>query len=56
MRFPKSATDLAISLRSCQSNRELRNEVDNFMLNFVGKLRSLLRAKFTFLGVDGLVM
>ena len=32
--------NLAISLRSCQLNRELENEVVNFMSNFVGKLRS----------------
>ena len=39
--------NLAISLCSCQSNRELENKVVNFTLNFVGKLTSSLREKFT---------
>ena len=40
--------NLAISFRSCQSNRELRNEVVNFTPKFVGKLHvtSSLREKF----------
>ena len=37
-RFPKFATNLAISFRSCQSNRELANEVVKFTPNFVEKL------------------
>ena len=41
LKFPKFATNLAILLRSCQSNSELGNEVVNFMSNFIGKLRSL---------------
>ena len=44
--FPKFATNLAISLRTCQSNCELGNEVVNFTPNFVGKLTSSLREKF----------
>ena len=43
LKFPKFATNLAISLRSCQSNCELGNEVVNFTTNFVGKLRSSSR-------------
>ena len=54
--IPKFATKLAISLRSCQSNRELQNEVVNFSPNFVGKLRSSSRAKFAPFGVVGLVI
>ena len=48
LKFPKFATNLAISssFRSCQSNRELGNEVVNFTPNFVGKLTSSLREKF----------
>ena len=34
------------NLRSCQSNRELWNEVVNFTLNFMWKLRSLLWQRF----------
>ena len=37
-RFPKFATNLAISFRSCQSNRELGNEVVKFTPNFFEKL------------------
>ena len=44
--FPKFATNLAISLRTCQSNCELGNEVVNFMPNFIGKLTSSLQEKF----------
>ena len=44
--FPKFATNLAISLRSYQSNRKLGNEVVNFTPNFVEKLGSSLREKF----------
>ena len=54
--FPKFATNLAISLRSCQSNHELRNEVVNFTPNFVGKLRSSSLAKFASFDVVGLVI
>ena len=43
--------NLAISLRSCQSNCELGNEVVNFTTNFVGKLRGLSREKFAPFGV-----
>ena len=39
-RFPKFATNLGISFRSCQSNCELRNEVVNFTCSEVGKLIS----------------
>ena len=49
LKFPKFTTNLAILLRSCQSNSELGNEVVNFMSSFVGKLRSSL------FGVVGLV-
>ena len=42
LNFPKFTTNLAVSLCSCQSNGELKNEVANFMPNFVGKLQSLL--------------
>ena len=45
LKFPKIATNLAISLRNCQSNCELRNKVVNFTSNFVGKLRNSSRAK-----------
>ena len=55
LKFPKFAANLAFSLRNCQSNCELRNKVVNFTLNFVGKLRSLLWAKFALSGVVGLV-
>ena len=41
---------------SCQSNRELRNEVVNFTPNFVGKLRSSSLAKFASFGVVRLVI
>ena len=54
-KFPKFATNLAISLHSCQSNRELRNEVVNFTPDFIGKLRSLSQVKFTSFSVVGLV-
>ena len=50
LKFLKFATNLAISLHSCQSNSELGNEVVNFMSNFVGKLRS------SSFGVVGLVI
>ena len=40
LKFPKFTMNLAISFRSCQSNSELGNEVGNFTLNFVTKLRS----------------
>ena len=43
-------------VRSCQSNHELRNEVVNFMPNFIGKLRSSLQVKFASFGVVGLIM
>ena len=56
LKFPKFATNLAISLGSFQSNRELQNEVVNFTLNFNGKLRSSSRAKFTSFGAVGLVI
>ena len=56
LEFPKFATNLAISLRSCQSNRELGNEVVNFTPNFARKLRSSSRANFASLGVAGLVI
>ena len=46
LKFPKFATNLAISLCSGQSNCELGNKVVNFMLNIFGKLTSLLREKF----------
>ena len=46
LKFLKFATNLAISLCTCQSNCELGNEVVNFLPNFVGKLRSSLREKF----------
>ena len=46
LKFPKFATNLAISLHSCQSNRELGNEVGKFTANFVGKLTSSSREKF----------
>ena len=46
LKFLKFAMNLTISLRSCQLNCELRNKVVNFTLNFVGKLRSSLQAKF----------
>ena len=42
LKFSKFTANLAISLRSCQSNRELGNEVVNFTLNFVGKVTSSL--------------
>ena len=48
--------NLAISLRSWQSNHELRNEVVNYTLNFVGKLWSSSRVKFASFGVVGLVI
>ena len=44
---------LAVSLCSCQSNRELRNEVVNFTVNFVGKLQTLSRVNFASFGVVG---
>ena len=47
LKFPKFTTNLATSLRSCQSNRKLGNEVVNFMPNFAGKLRGSLQEKFT---------
>ena len=53
--IPKFATNLVNSLRSSQSNRELRNEVVNSTPNFVGKLQSSSRAKFAPFGVVGLV-
>ena len=34
-KFPKFTTNLTISLRGCQSNRELGNKVVNLMANFV---------------------
>ena len=37
LKFPKLTMNLAILFRSCQSNRELGNEVVNFRLN-VAKL------------------
>ena len=46
LKYLKFATNLAISFRSCQSNRELGNEVVNFTPSFVGKLTSSLREKF----------
>ena len=46
LKFLKFATNLAISFRSCQSNRELKNEVANFTPNFVGKWTSSLWEKF----------
>ena len=46
LKFPKFATNLAISLCTCQSNCELVNEVLNCMPNFVGKLTSSLQEKF----------
>ena len=52
LKFPKFATNLAISLRSCQSNCELGNEVVNFSTNFVGKLRSSSRATSAPFGVN----
>ena len=53
-RFPKFVwnSGSSISLRSCQSNRELGNEIMNFTPNFVGKLRSLLQKKFAPFGVS----
>ena len=45
--------NLVISLRSCQSNHELGNEVMNFTLN-LENLRSSLPAKFTPFGVVGM--
>ena len=44
--FSKFTTNLAISLRTCQSNCELGNKVVNFTPNFVGKLTSSLQEKF----------
>ena len=44
--FPKFATNLSISLRTCQSNCELGNKVVNFTPNFVRKLTSSLQEKF----------
>ena len=46
MKFSQFATNWAISLRSCQSNRKLWNEVVNFTLNFMWKLRNSLWKKF----------
>ena len=40
--FPKFATNLAVSLCTCQSNCELGYQVVNFTPNFVGKLTSSL--------------
>lgn len=40
LKFHKFTMNLAISLRSCQSNPEFRNEVVNFTLDFAGKLQS----------------
>ena len=37
LKFPKFATNLAISLRSCQSNRGLWNKVVNFTPTFIAK-------------------
>ena len=48
----KFAMNLAISLRSCQSSCELGNEVMNFTVNFIGKLRSSSREEFAPLGVN----
>ena len=45
--------NLVISLRNCQSYRELGNEVMNFTLN-LENLRSSLPAKFTPFGVVGM--
>ena len=56
LKFLKFATNLAISLRNCQSNCELQNKVVNFTLNFVGKLRSSSQVKLTSFGVVGLVI
>ena len=56
LKFLKSATNLAISLRSCLSTRELQNEVVNFAPHYVGKLRCSLRAKFASFSVVGLVI
>ena len=44
--FPKFASNLAISLCTCQSNSELGNDVVNFTPNLVGKSTSSLREKF----------
>ena len=46
LKFLKFATNLAISFHSCQSNRELGNEVVNFTPSFGGKWTSSLREKF----------
>ena len=45
LKFPKFATNLAFSLRSCQWNRELRNEVVNFTPNFVGEVAKLVASE-----------
>ena len=44
-RVPKFTTNLAISLRSCQSNHELRNEVVNFT-NFVASEVRILQCSW----------
>ena len=54
LKFPKFATNLGISLHSCQSNCELKNKVLNFTCNEVGKwqirkLRSSQVKKFELL-------
>ena len=46
LKILKFAANLAVSLRTCQSNCELENNVVNFTPNFVGKLTSSLRRKF----------
>ena len=50
LKFPKFTMNLAISLCSCQSNRELENGGVNFTLNFSGKLTGSLHEKFTSFG------
>ena len=50
LKFRKFATNLAISLRSRQSNCELGNKVVNFTTNFIGKL-SWSQEKFAPFGV-----
>ena len=50
LKFLKFATNLAILLRSCQSNHELGNKVVNSTPNFIGKLTSSLQEKFASFG------